>query len=854
LLVGTGKYHNLPGVPAVAQTVHDFAQALVERCGLDPLNLQIVLDPGDPGDVGAALASAAESASETLLFYFVGHGLVSAEGKLFLGTTGVDQSAFRLRWTGVQYDDVRHTLMRSTAQTTVVILDCCFSGRAVETLGPSDAADTAADLASIEGSYVLTAAARDELALAPAGELHTAFTGEVLRYLATGDPAGGAQLTLDDLYRGLVKRLEARGLPRPHRRVNANAADFVLVENAACGTVGGVGDLLPTELVQALADPVPWKRVGALLELEDRLSSTRQEVRTAAQEALLGLAHDADPQVARRATDLWHGRGLGEIPLLEAVPERDEAGTTQLASRRRVPTGIDFGTTNSAVAVFQNGECRVVPNRLGERATPSVATMSPQGTWLVGTPARRQGAANAERTFSSIKLRLGTDWTTQVDGTTFDAEQIASVVLTELKSAAEEYLGADLGVVVLTVPAHFDVAQRYATVQAARRAGLTVERLVHEPTAAALAYGVLPGDGEYVLVVDLGGGTLDVSLLRIETIKAQPHLLGDRDVAVAEVARTDGNNRLGGDDWDHRIVDWLVTRFRYDSGIDLTNDPTAMQRLSDAAESAKIELSSGQQTLITVPYVAVQGDRTPVTLDYMLTRAQFQELTHDLLEQLAQPITRMTQNLEHHGSEVAIDTVVLVGGATRMPAVGDLVAQITGKIPKRDVIPDGVAIGAAIQAAVLMGRERERLLIDATSWSLGVETAGGIVTKLIGRNTMIPTKRSEILTTSEDGQSSVQFRLYEGQRENAAENTLIGVLEFTGIPRAPRGTPNLEVTVDVDANGTIDLSARDLGTGKQTAIKVTGRVPVENAAEAHLPAALPGPSDAPRPASVRPGR
>jgi molecular chaperone DnaK len=810
LLVGTGSYDHLPDVPAVAQTVHDLGQALVDRCGVRTESLRTLLDPADAGAVGAALVEATRAATDVLLFYYVGHGLISPEGQLYLGTRTVDRGPL-LAWRGIPYDRVRAALLNTQARTTIVILDCCFSGRAVGTLSGTQDADTAADLANVEGSYVLTAAAGNELALAPTGERHTAFTGELLHLLAEGDPDGGPHLTLNDVYRGLRRSLSARGLPQPHHRASATAADLILTANVAHAraTAEHADDLLPRELRTALSEELPWKRAGAVFELENQLSSRRPDVRKAAEDALLDLVRDPSPVVARPATQLWHTRGLGEIPLLEAVPGEGAFHGSSRPTGLTVPAGIDFGTTNSAVAVFQDGECRVVPNRLGERSTPSVAALSPQGTWLVGTPARRQAATNEQGTFSSVKLRLGTDWKRRAHGATVDAAQVATVILTELRTAAEQYLGAALGHVVITVPAYFDLGQRHAIVTAAEAADLQIIRLLNEPTAAAMAYGLSAETENTVLVVDLGGGTFDTSLLEI----------GE---GVVEVKATAGDNHLGGDDWDHRITDWLLTRFRRETSVDISSDPTAMQRLREAAEAAKIQLSSAQEALITVPYLAAKADGTPLSLEITMSRPEFQTHTRDLLERIERPIDQVMRDAGITLAEV--DTVILVGGATRMPAVGELVTRLTGKVPRRDIIPDGVAIGAAIDAAVLSGLVKDTLLLDVTPLSLGVETTGGILTKLIERNTTIPTKRSEVFTTTEDDQGSVQIRIYQGERELAAENTLIGVFDLDGIERAAHGVPQIELSFDIDANGIVHVGARDLKTATESRLTVTRNI------------------------------
>lgn len=803
LLVGTGTYDHLADVPAVAQTLADLAAALVNKCGLDRRNLMTIRDPADPREVGTALARVAGEATDVLLFYFVGHGLVSSDGHLFLGTTEVHPEPHMLPWTGVPYDGVRRALLNTSARTTVVILDCCFSGRAVGALSGGSGADEAADLAEVEGSYVLTASARDQLALAPVGEVHTAFTGALLRLLASGDATAGPQLTLAHIYQGLSRALPARGLPKPQIRVSATAADLVLLANPAY-TPPAAADPLPVELTAALSDPLSWKRAGALFELENQLSSRRPDVREAAKSALLRLVRDVDPAVSGRAVALWHTRGLDKISLPAAAPQSVTQRRASNRTNATLPAGIDFGTTNSAVVVWQEGECRVVPNRLGERTTPSVAGLSADGSWLVGSPAKRRPPVDAATNVASVKSKLGTDWTTHIGGREVDAEEVATAILAELRSAAEDRLNAPLGEVVLTVPAYFTLGQRHATVEAARRAGLTVQRLVNEPTAAALAYGVSNEAEQTLLVFDLGGGTFDVSLLEVGN-------------GIAEVKATSGDNHLGGDDWDQRIVDWLVERIRAQHGVDLTGDAAAVHRLREAAETAKIELSTALRTHIPLDYLA-----PGLSTECSLTRGEFEDITNDLLERTRGPIISVLRDVGMTFTD--IDTVLLVGGSTRMPAIGTLVEGVTGRTPKRDIIPDGVAVGAAITAAVMAGQTSERLLLDVTPLSLGLETKGGVMTKLIERNTTIPAKRSEIFTTADDDQTQISVQLFQGEAFFTADNTFVGTFELTDIPPAPRGVPKIEVSFDINANGVLYVSARDLTTSKEARLTVTGHL------------------------------
>ena len=476
--------------------------------------------------------------------------------------------------------------------------------------------------------------------------------------------------------------------------------------------------------------------------------------------------------------------------------------------------GIDLGTTNSAIAVLEGGEPTIIPNAEGSRTTPSVVAFSKTGEVLVGEIAKRQAVTNVDRTISSVKRHMGTDWTVAIDDKKYTAQEISARILAKLKADAEAYLGESVTDAVITVPAYFNDAQRQATKDAGQIAGLNVQRIVNEPTAAALAYGLEKGkEDELILVFDLGGGTFDVSLLEIGK--------DDDGFSTIQVRATSGDNHLGGDDWDQRIVTWLIDQVKAKTGADLSKDPVALQRLKEAAEQAKKELSSATSTNISLQYLSMTADG-PIHLDESLTRAKFEEMTSDLLDRTKRPFHDV---IREAGISVGdIDHVVLVGGSTRMPAVSAVVKELAGgREPNKGVNPDEVvAVGAALQAGVILGDRKDVLLIDVTPLSLGIETEGGLMTKLIDRNTAIPTKASEVFSTAQNGQPSVLIQVYQGEREFARDNKLLGTFELSGIAPAPRGVPQIEVTFDIDANGIVHVSAKDRGTGKEQSVTITG--------------------------------
>ncbi|MET9632122.1 Hsp70 family protein [Lentzea sp. NPDC006480] len=748
------------------------------------------------------------AARDDLLWLHIScHGMKNRDNRLYL--VGSDTENDYLAATGVDCTFVSDQVESCRSNQIVVFLDCCYSGaysrglrtRGTESVDVAEAFDGRGRVV-ITASNALQFSHESVLSSRDAAE-PSIFTQAIVNGLRTGDADLDldGSISVDELYEYVYREVRTR-LPNqtPTRSVSSAEGTLVLARNVRTASAQ-----LPAELVRASRSPLSWQRIGVVHELENRLGSRHEVVRAAAADLLAELTRDADPVVAAQARAMWLGRGLGELPV-GAQPEHETWDVTTRA------VGIDFGTTNSAVAAVVDGECRIVLNEFGNRTTPSVAALTAEGEWLVGERAKNQAAANPERTFSSVKLKLGSSWSTEIDGRRYSAEDIAAIILRHLKRSAEQTLKSQIVDVVLTVPAYFTLAERRALVEAAHQADLHVKRVVTEPNAAALAYGMgddldkTEGADNFVLVLDLGGGTFDVSLLDVGFVPASSPPESADDVVIMDVYAMSGDNRLGGDDWDLRICEWLCARFHAATGIDLTADASALRRVREAAERAKIELSGARSATITVPYVSAG-----FTLEDELSRERFEEISADLLDRVRRPIDRV---LKDAGVKIAgIKQVLLVGGAARMPVIGALVAELTGVALRRGLIPDGVAIGAALQAGVMTGDVRDLLLYDAVPWSLGVEIGDGVLVKIIERNTTIPMKRSEIFRTAADGQRSVQVRLYQGEGEQAVANLCLGTFTLTGLAKTDRDASQIEVTIDIDQNCTVRVTATDLAGG-----------------------------------------
>ncbi|NUT31227.1 MAG: Hsp70 family protein [Streptomyces sp.] len=708
----------------------------------------------------------------------------------------------------------------SRSRLIVVLLDCCYSGAFPMNALRRDAGTPTVDVAEPfvgNGRVVLTASTALQYAYEGEREVRhsraaaqpSVFTSAVVSGLRDGsaDLDGDGRVSVEELYEYVHEQVRNRIADQtPTLSVDSVQGTIYLAHSPRHVDIDRL-----TEMRAATLDPQPWKRIGSLHLVEQLLGSVREPTRNAARTALLGLIADADREVARRARQLWHERGMGEIPTARAPrPAAPRPPVADFGHGYGPVVGIDFGTTNSAIALFEGEDVRLIPNAEGALSTPSLVAITETGDILVGTPAKRQAITNPDYTIRSAKLKLGTDWSIIRGAVRLAAEDVAEHILRRLREDAEAYIGGPLDAAVLTVPANFDLDQRAALVEAANRAGIRALRVITEPTAAAVTYGLNREENSTVLIFDLGGGTLDVSLIEI----------GD---GVVEVKAHAGDNYLGGDDWDQRIVHHLLRRVWDGYGVRLDQNAEAMQRLQEAAEGAKIELSSASSTTIMLPYLTAR-EGSPLHVSETLTRQEFESMTQDLLERCRMPVGHACREAGYHESD--LDEVILTGGATRMPAIGELMSRfVKGKQPYRGLIPEGIVTGAALQSGILTGGIKDTLLLDAYSASLGLETSGGVMTKLIERNTTIPTKRSKVFVTRARKQTTMIVHVLEGERERASDNRSLAVLELTDLPRQPKGTPLVEVVLDIDANGILYVYARELRVSgiSASAPEYTGR-------------------------------
>ncbi|MGW1801594.1 Hsp70 family protein, partial [Streptomyces sp. NPDC001984] len=756
---------------------------------------------------------------DLLLLHLSLHGWKDTRGRLhfIMRDTELDY----LRSTAVPAEVLGDWMGASRSRRIVVLLDCCYSGAFPMNALRRDAGPPTVDVAEPfagNGRVVLTASTALQYAYegerdvrhsrAPAQP--SVFTSAVASGLRDGsaDLDGDGFVSVEELYEYVHEQVRNRIAGQtPTLSVDSAQGTIYLARSPRHEDVDRL-----SEMRAATLDPQPWKRIGSLHLVEQLLGSVREPTRDAARASLLGLIADADREVARRARQLWHDRGLGEIPTARAprpATPRPPATTSASGNGYGPVVGIDFGTTNSAIALFEGEDVRLIPNAEGALTTPSLVAITESGDVLVGTPAKRQAITNPDYTIRSAKLKLGTDWSITRGTVRLTAEDVAEHILRRLREDVEAYAGGPLYRAVLTVPANFDLDQRAALVEAADRAGIQAWRVINEPTAAAMTYG-LGHDGDdwvTVLIFDLGGGTLDVSLIEVTD-------------GVVEVKATAGDNHLGGDDWDRRIVQHLLRRVWDLYGVGLGQNVEAMQRLQAAAEAAKIELSSASTTTVTLPYLTASGG-APVHLQETLTRREFESMTQDLLERCRGPVEQALRDAGIQQSD--LNQMILTGGATRMPAIGELMSRImNGRQPYRGLIPEGIVTGATLQSGVLAGVVKDTLLLDVCSASLGLETSDGVMTKVIERNTTIPTRRSEVFVTKATNQTTVVLHILEGEREQAAENRSLAVLELTDLPRHPKGTPLLEVTFDIDPNGILHIEANELQVA-DSAAAFTGR-------------------------------
>ncbi|NUW05184.1 Hsp70 family protein [Streptomyces sp. CAI 127] len=739
---------------------------------------------------------------DILLLHLSLHGVKDLRNRLHFVMRDTERDYLS---TAVSADTVLTWMDDSRSRSMVVMLDCCYSGAFTRNALRRDAGALGADIVGQfagRGRAVLTASTAFQYA--HEGDQNVGrnwssiFTSAVVQGLQDGsaDLDGDGRVSVDELFRYVEKQVR--------QSIVGQTPTFTV--NDARGTIfvarspgHADGDRL-TAMRSAVVAPQPWKRIGALHLVEQLLGSVREPIRDTARAALLGLIADQEREVAGKARELWHSRGLGEIPKARSQRPVRPAPLQRDEDNQRHAVGIDFGTTNSAIGVFEGDDVRLIPNAEGSLITPSLVAITAEGEILVGTAAKRQAITNPDYTVRSAKLRLGTGWSITRGSVRLTAEDIAARILGRLRADAEAYIGCPPAVAVLTVPANFDLAQRAALVEAARRAELTVDRVINEPTAAAVTYGMNKEADATVLVFDLGGGTLDVSLIRV----------GD---GVVQVRATGGDSHLGGDDWDRRIVQHLLQRVKDQHGVDLADDVPAMQRLLEASEAAKIELTSATTTTVTLPSLA-SGPHGSLDLEETLTRQAFETLTRDLLTRCTRPVE---QAIHDAGIPLAeLDKVILTGGATRMPAVGELIRHLTkGKTPYRGLIPEGIVTGATLQSGILAGAVKDLLLLDVVSTSLLVETHARTFKEVIKRNTSIPMWREESIYFAPcvDNQDTMIIHLLEGEATRSSGNRSLAVLELSGLPPHPRRTPLIQVSVDVDANSLVRMTAKELKPG-----------------------------------------
>ncbi|MER6415570.1 caspase, EACC1-associated type [Streptomyces humidus] len=815
LIIGNTAYDDpqfapLPGATADA---HALATVLADPA-IGGFTVETLVDaPLRPATRALEAFFTRAARDDLLLLHLSLHGWKDRGGRLHFAMTDTERDFPGA--TAVTAHALSGWMGDSRSRRIVVLLDCCYSGaftlNALHRQRGTGAVDVTEPFAGL-GRIVMTAStslqyaheAEHDVRYSRTPAKPSVFTSAVVAGLGDGsaDLDGDGLVSVDELYDYV------------HERVRRTIADQTptLSMDSAQGTVylarsprhGDVDRL--TEMRTAALDPQAWKRVGSLHLVEQLLGSVREPSRDTARACLLGLIADADREVARRARQLWHERGLGEIPAVRPPRPARPPVPHGPGSAPGPVAGIDFGTTNSAIALFEGEDVRLVPNAEGALTTPSVVAVTADGQIVVGAPAARQAVTNPDHTVRSVKLRLGTAWSITRGAVRLTAEDVAELILRRLREDAEACAGRPLHGAVLTVPADFDLDQRAALVEAAGRAGIRALRVINEPTAAAITYGLHRMQGTTVLVFDLGGGTLDVSLIEI----------GD---GVVEVKATGGDCRLGGDDWDRRVVDWLLHRVRERHALDLSADVTVMQRLREAAEAAKIELSSASSTTVRLPYLTFML-HGPVHLEETLTRKGFEDMTQDLLLRCRRPVEQAMRDAVIPWSE--LERVILTGGATRMPAIGDLMSSLTGgRQPYRGLIPEGIVTGAALQGGILSGAVQDTLLLDVTSSSLGYEAAGGAVAQVIARNTTIPTRRREWVATSAQKRQTLILHVVEGESTTAAECRSLAVLELTDLAAHPSGTPLVDVLFDFDANGLLTVSARELrGRTKELPIRV----------------------------------